>query len=444
MTAAQIETGHLHTDSPPSPRGVTSDRQSSLNSDDNGKDEPDHHGSPNGSSSSSVLATPHQPVSDQFEPHEGQESKRDSADSGTGQQPESKIHEAKTHSIEYPPETDNYDEVCPLDTKTSATSPKRMSPEETKSPTTSGTDTVSTSPSTSPLRSKLSLIPSALGYAAGLLPVGKTAAMMSGDTVTSPKSPSFPENKGTSAVTNPQVDGERQLFAGTDLLSVQSSTGNIKDEATVPAPGTSWRSLTSFLGRTAHPQSQDSATTARSNNSIHPDNGRLHDAETPSTSLLLHHITSPSAIADRRRSLELGGPQQLREGFERVKAEMAGAAKELREKDARSKRDSGIVGPSALSPLSETIELGSDPGVANDSATGVCDGIDSVDWREFDIHRSRSLYSPLCRILGCCNERLRRGSKNTAKRPLEGDSTGNSCRSPRHHRKYPFANSHSC
>lgn len=454
MTAAQDETAdaHLHTDSPPSPRHVTSAQPSSLNSVDNGGNDSDHHGSPNESSSSSVLATPHHPVSSQFEPYEGQELKRDSADSGNGRQAESKTNESKTHSIDYPPpvsttETNNYDEVCPLDTKTSATSPKRMTSSETKSSTTSAPETLCTSPSTSPLRSKLSLIPSAIGYAAGLLPVGKTTATMNGDAATSPKSPSFPDNKATSEMTSPHSDGKKQLSAGSDLSSVHSATAprvDVKDEVSVPAPGTSWRSLTSFLARTSNPPAQESTATSKLDDSTHAENGRLHDAETPSTSLLLHHITSPSATADRRRSLELGGPQQLREGFERVKAEMVGAAKELRKKDARCKRDSGVVGASALSPLSETTELGSDPEAANGSVTEVSDGVDTVDWREFDIDHIEVLYSSLCRILGRCNERLRRGCTNTAKRPLKGDSAGYSCRCPRHNCGYPYAISDSC
>jgi hypothetical protein len=58
---------------------------------------------------------------------------------------------------------------------------------------------------------------------------------------------------------------------------------------------------------------------------------------------------------------------------------MVGAAKELRDKDPRGKRDSGMVTSTALSPLSETSELASDTeGTGGTKAVSV----DNVDWRE--------------------------------------------------------------
>ncbi|GHJ89164.1 hypothetical protein NliqN6_5566 [Naganishia liquefaciens] len=402
-TASESETVDLdpHTASPTSPREVTSNRRSSLNSGDNQEHVRDP--SPNDSSSSSLLATPHQPISDHFEPHESRESKRDLADDGDGfhQLP---IAEEKTLSIGRPPVISatgimDDDEICPLDTKTSATSPKRTTLLEPKSPSANVIDVQPTSPSSSPLRNKLSLIPSAIGYAAGLLPVGKTTWTTNADALSSPKSPSLADSEIKSELLGPHYEGATRLSAKSDLSSLHSATAppvNIKDEATVPPPGTSWRSLTSLLGRGPAAPVHETASNTKPGISTHAENGHHHDTETPSTSFLLHHITSPSATADRRRSLELGGPQQLREGFERVKAEMVGAAKELRDKDAQRKRDSGIIGPDALSPLSETSELGGDPEYANGSlAPNACDGVDSVDWREFDI-QSIEGFADLC------------------------------------------------
>jgi hypothetical protein len=87
----------------------------------------------------------------------------------------------------------------------------------------------------------------------------------------------------------------------------------------------------------------------------------------------------------------------LREGFERVKAEMVSAAKELRDKDARSKRDSGMVTGTALSPLSETSELASDTeGPGGTKAVSV----DNVDWREFLFHDCRLEADPEAEFWG--------------------------------------------
>lgn len=50
----------------------------------------------------------------------------------------------------------------------------------------------------------------------------------------------------------------------------------------------------------------------------------------PSTSFLLHRLSSTTASHDRRISREMGGGEKLREGFERVRGEMEVAAKEMR------------------------------------------------------------------------------------------------------------------
>lgn len=368
-----------------SPRQPLSNRHSPLNTGEDSDHDPLQHESPNESVSSSVLATPHQPVLDRFDSYDMQGLKRDSADSGDELQPQSQTDVAKKvpvcHSTAVSiTEVIDLDQVCPLDNSPSAKSPTSSTRSEPKSPT---------SPieqfSTSPLKSKLSLIPSAIGYAAGLLPTVRSTSTSTSNVepVSIPKSASSSGSMNKGDVGSPASRGAAQLSAGSDTSSIHSATSpslDVKDEPTVPAPGpSSWRSLTSFLVRAPNQPVQDSATTPTPRKSTRPatEAARNIDTETPSTSFLLHHITSPSATADRRRSLELGGPQQLREGFERVKAEMVSAAKELREKDAKSKRDSGMVGASALSPLSETSEL------ANDAEGGV---IDSVDWRKSFIH----------------------------------------------------------
>lgn len=45
---------------------------------------------------------------------------------------------------------------------------------------------------------------------------------------------------------------------------------------------------------------------------------------------MIHHLHDDLATRDRRLSRELGGGQRIREGFERVRGEMEGAAREMR------------------------------------------------------------------------------------------------------------------
>ena len=68
-----------------------------------------------------------------------------------------------------------------------------------------------------------------------------------------------------------------------------------------------------------------------------PDETQQGPSRNPSTSFLLHHIESSSASRDRRISREAGGGDKLREGFERVRGEMEGAAREMRRERQRAK-----------------------------------------------------------------------------------------------------------
>jgi hypothetical protein len=62
---------------------------------------------------------------------------------------------------------------------------------------------------------------------------------------------------------------------------------------------------------------------------------------TSSTSFLINRISSTPASRDRRISKELGGGEKLREGFERVRNEMEGAAREMRRERQATASTSG-------------------------------------------------------------------------------------------------------
>ncbi|WVQ80260.1 hypothetical protein IAT38_002365 [Cryptococcus sp. DSM 104549] len=58
---------------------------------------------------------------------------------------------------------------------------------------------------------------------------------------------------------------------------------------------------------------------------------------TPTTTFLLQRVDSSAAARDRRQSQQAGGGEKIREGFERVRGEMEGAAREMR-RERESKR----------------------------------------------------------------------------------------------------------
>ncbi len=95
-----------------------------------------------------------------------------------------------------------------------------------------------------------------------------------------------------------------------------------------------WKStMTNLL--TTRPASSTSPvpppSSSRSSPSSHPSAvSPAGPSRTPSSSFLLHRIESTTASRDRRISREAGGGDKLREGFERVRGEMEGAAREMR------------------------------------------------------------------------------------------------------------------
>lgn len=369
------------------------------------------HGSGHGSVYSSVLATPHQEVSDRFGRLDVGDIRRDSADhsdaaNGLGMKENSNGALPVEHVSTRAGAAVELEGVDPLETGTLTKGLEEAYPRKvegkdinvnTDASATSPIDATTTSPieatTTSPSKSKLNLLPSALGFAAGLLP--NVISPSSGKT----GSTSDSEDKNDTIISNKRRPNERQTstFSNTSSIHSQGSS-NTRGSADSPheptAPGSSWRSLTSFLSRASVAPIQESPATPTPGKVQRTaiEHARIAEMETPHTSFLLHHITSPSAKADRRRSVELGGSQKLREGFERVKAEMVSAAKELREKEEQKrKRDSG-TGPVAFDEdISASI-------VENEAArtqdlldSEAMLGPDGVDWRKYSGQKSVSV-----------------------------------------------------
>lgn len=393
--ADNVSVEHDCFDSPSAPPHLTPDQQfQSVDHHETSRDSR-QHGSASESVSSSVLATSHQEVSDRFDSLDLNGMKRDSADSGEGIDGlELAKNSDKTFAVQVSSDATvaDLDGVDPLETITVTQVPNAtIERKEQSTETTSATDVATTSP----IKSKLSLLPSALGFAAGLLP-----SVRSPPTATVPAP--FSGKAGSTSDSDDKSDlsaqkrqpNERQTSTFSDTSSIHSTTSSnargsedAVHEASAPGPS-SWRSLTSFLSRASVAPVQESPATPTPGKAQRTaiEQARIAEMETPYTSFLLHHITSPSAAADRRRSVELGGSQKLREGFERVKAEMVSAAKELREKEAQKrKRDSGTV----AAELDATVDGPTDEKDTTESrVTGSLSdsdpllGADGVDWRK--------------------------------------------------------------
>lgn len=354
------------------------------------------HRSASESVSSSVLATPHEELSDRFGSLDLDVLKRDSHDSGEGMNgPALTKDNDKTFAVKqvsHDASVADLEGVDPLDTATVIRSPHatpRRKEESTDANTTEDAVT------TSPIRSKLSLLPSALGFAAGLLPSVRSPPTASVPAPSSGKAGATSDSDDKCdlpALKRPQ--NERQASTFTDTSSVHSTSSSSArgsadavHETSAPGPS-SWRSLTSFLSRASIAPIQESPATPTPGKAQRTtiQQARIVETETPYTSFLLHHITSPSAAADRRRSVELGGSQKLREGFERVKAEMVSAAKELREKEERKRRrDSGTFAAEIASTIGEpedeqdvTESKATDSSFGSDASVGA----DGIDWRK--------------------------------------------------------------
>lgn len=92
-----------------------------------------------------------------------------------------------------------------------------------------------------------------------------------------------------------------------------------------PKPAASWRTtMSSFLSS----RGSGSGATVTSA-------APLSSNSSSSTNLLLHRLDDPTSVRDRRISREYGGGDRLREGFERVRNEMEGAARDIRRELAR-------------------------------------------------------------------------------------------------------------
>ncbi|WWD22479.1 hypothetical protein CI109_106972 [Kwoniella shandongensis] len=120
------------------------------------------------------------------------------------------------------------------------------------------------------------------------------------------------------------------LSAEPTSLQLSRSTSTSSQGGGTAAAATTWRSTMSSLlsgsrstsSTSPLPTPSEPLPTASSSSSKHP-----HDT---STGLLLHRVDSTTASRDRRISQQTGGPDKIREGFERVRGEMESAAREMR------------------------------------------------------------------------------------------------------------------
>ena len=134
------------------------------------------------------------------------------------------------------------------------------------------------------------------------------------------------------------------LGFGLPSSSASLAAENVPTSRTASASsqsGGGWKSTMSSLlssrsASTSSPVLIASAAMAPSS-SITPAHSPSRPPRNASASFLLHHIDSTNALRDRRISREAGGGDKLREGFERVRGEMEGAAREM-----RREREKGI------------------------------------------------------------------------------------------------------
>lgn len=111
-----------------------------------------------------------------------------------------------------------------------------------------------------------------------------------------------------------------QLTPPTESPAVFQNLASPPHSATMA--GSSWRTtMSSFLQRSTSPQPPTAPLPTR-------------NGSTSGAALLTKRFESPTASRDRRISHEAGGSTQLREGFERVRNEMEGAARDIRRERA--------------------------------------------------------------------------------------------------------------
>ncbi|ORY34203.1 rab-GTPase-TBC domain-domain-containing protein [Naematelia encephala] len=133
-------------------------------------------------------------------------------------------------------------------------------------------------------------------------------------------------------------------FPSSSSTSSESSNTLEPGSATTPTSG-GWRStVTNLLSRSTSstsptpnrlPSPSTHSTAASLPHTYHPPPGPSNTD--PSADFLSRRFDSTTASRDRRISREAGGGEKLREGFERVRGEMEGAAREMRRERAEHK-----------------------------------------------------------------------------------------------------------
>jgi len=130
----------------------------------------------------------------------------------------------------------------------------------------------------------------------------------------------------------------------TPITSAQASrsTSTTSQLAVNPPANAGWRSTMSnlFVSRSASATSPNMESPAEMTPITAPGPSR-QQSTTSSTSFLINRISSTPASRDRRMSKEMGGGDKLREGFERVRNEMEGAAREMRRERQATASTSG-------------------------------------------------------------------------------------------------------
>lgn len=106
-------------------------------------------------------------------------------------------------------------------------------------------------------------------------------------------------------------------------------------EGSLNTPSTGWRNAMSNL------LTRSTSAAAPTDQPLSGGPESAGPSRLPSPSLLLHHINDDVTKRDRRQSRELGGGERIREGFNRVRGEMEGAAREMRRETAAEVAEGG-------------------------------------------------------------------------------------------------------
>lgn len=152
---------------------------------------------------------------------------------------------------------------------------------------------------------------------------------------------------------------------GSSTVTPVASTPPSRSVSTSSQVNTGWRSTMSnlFVSRSASVTSPnlESASpaemtpmTGTSTSSAQPGPSRQQSAT--SAAFILNRMSSTTASRDRRASKELGGGDKLREGFEKVRSEMEGAAREMRRERQATAEGTGTGERSPDTPGENTID----------------------------------------------------------------------------------------